>query len=210
MEMTEKKFAMPYTLQFFAEDDDSNGGENEGEGKTEPTIEELQAEIANQKNLYENSEKLRQKEKAALDKALKEVARLTKESRANKTEAEIEAENKRVEFENLQEENKELRAYKQLNEAKDRYLLQGMSSENALKAAEAEVAGDMDALAEIQKKHTEALIKTKEAEWKKTRPDANVGTGNSWQSLTKEEILAIEDDQERYQAIAANREKFNF
>ena len=210
MEMTEKKFAMPYTLQFFAEDDDSNGGENEGEGKTEPTIEELQAEIANQKNLYENSEKLRQKEKAALDKALKEVARLTKESRANKTEAEIEAENKRVEYENLQEENKELRAYKQLNEAKDRYLLQGMSSENALKAAEAEVAGDMDALAEIQKKHTEALIKTKEAEWKKTRPDANVGTGNSWQSLTKEEILAIEDDQERYQAIAANREKFNF
>ncbi len=210
MEMTEKELAFPYRLQFFAEGDEPNGGNEGGEGGNEPTIEELKAEIASQKDLLENAEKLRQKEKAALDKALKEVARLTKESRANKTEAEIEAENKRVEFENLQEENKELRAYKQLNEARERYLLQGMNADTAKKAAEAEVNGDMDALVAIQKEHTDAMIKAKEAEWKKSRPDANVGTGNSWQSMTREEILAIEDEKERYNAIAANREKFGF
>lgn len=205
--MEEKKSTMPWNLQFFAEGDETDGGNDGGEGENELTVEELKAEITNQKNLLENAEKLRQKEKAALDKALKEVARLTKESRANKTEAEIDAENKRVEFENMQEEIKELRAYKQLNEAKERYLLQGMNPETAQKAAEAEVSGDMDALVSIQKAHTDALIKAKEAEWMKSRPNANVGTG-SYSSMTKEEILAIEDDEERVRAIAQHPEMF--
>ena len=204
--MNEKKLMFPYRLQFFAEGDDA-GDDNGGDGNTEPTLEELKAELAMQKDLAENAEKNRQRDKAALDKALKEVARLTKESRANKTEAEIEAENKRIEFENMQEEMKELRAYKQLNEAKERYLLQGMDAETAQKAAEAEVNHDMDALVGIQKAHTEAMIKAKEAEWKKSRPNATVGTG-SYSSMTKEEILAIEDDDERIRAIAQHPEFF--
>ena len=204
--MNEKKLMFPYRLQFFAEGDNA-GDDNGGDGNTEPTLEELKAELAMQKDLAENAEKNRQRDKAALDKALKEVARLTKESRANKTEAEIEAENKRIEFENMQEEMKELRAYKQLNEAKERYLLQGMDAETAQKAAEAEVNHDMDALVGIQKAHTEAMIKAKEAEWKKSRPNATVGTG-SYSSMTKEEILAIEDDDERIRAIAQHPEFF--
>ena len=206
--MNEKKLIFPYRLQFFAEGDDTGAtDDNGGDGNTEPTLEELKAELAMQKDLAENAEKNRQRDKAALDKALKEVARLTKESRANKTEAEIEAENKRIEFENMQEEMKELRAYKQLNEAKERYLLQGMDAETAQKAAEAEVNHDMDALVGIQKAHTEAMIKAKEAEWKKSRPNATVGTG-SYSSMTKEEILAIEDDDERIRAIAQHPEFF--
>ena len=203
--MDEKKFLMPFTLQFFAEGDDPEGGDPE-EGK-EPTIEELKAQLEEQKALAENAEKNRQKDKAALDKALKEVARLTKESRANKTEAEIEAENKRVEFEKMQEELTELRSYKQFKEAQERYLIQGMDAETAKKAAEAEVNHDMDALVQIQKAHTEALLKAQEAEWKKSRPGASVG-GGSFPAMTKEEILAIEDDEERVRAIAQHPEIF--
>lgn len=207
MNMEEKKFLMPFNLQFFAEGDDA-GNDNGGSDDTkEPTIEELKLQLEEQKALAENAEKIRQKDKAALDKALKEVARLTKESRANKTEAEIEAENKRVEFEKMQEELSELREFKQLKEAQERYLIQGMDAETAKKAAEAEVNHDMDALVQIQKAHTEALLKAQEAEWKKSRPGASVGSG-SFPAMTKEEILAIEDDDERVRAIAQHPEFF--
>lgn len=206
MEIKEKN-QRPFNLQFFAEGDpdstpDGNGGEDDA-----PTIEELQSQLAIATGKAEETEKLRQKDKAALDKALKEVARLTKEARANKTEAEIEAENKRLEAEKVQEELASLREYRRHNEAKERYLLQGMDAENATKAADAEVAGDMDALADIQKRHTESLIKAKEAEWKKNRPNPTVGDG-SYPTMTKEEIFKIEDDQERLKAIAQNMSLF--
>ena len=96
----------------------------------------------------------------------------------------------------------ELEGYKQKNEAKERYLLQGMAPELAIKAAEAEVTGDMDALADIQKQHTDALIKAKEAEWKKSRPPVNAGEGGT--TMTKEQIHAIKDPTERQMAIAQN------
>ena len=207
MNMEEKKFLMPFNLQFFAEGDDAGTPDGGDDERKEPTIEELKAQLEEQKALAENAEKIRQKDKAALDKALKEVARLTKESRANKTEAEIEAENKRVEFEKMQEELSELREFKQLKEAQERYLIQGMDAETAKKAAEAEVNHDMDALVQIQKAHTEALLKAQEAEWKKSRPGASVGSG-SFPAMTKEEILAIEDDDERVRAIAQHPEFF--
>lgn len=212
MEQTEKKLAFPYRLQFFAEGDDNGGdnGDNGGGEDEQPTIEELQSRIAIAEAAAEAEKTARQKDKVALDKALKEVARLTKEARANKTEAEIEAENKRLEAERIQEELVELRDYRKRNEAKDRYLAQGMTPENASKAADAEVTGNMDALAEVQRQHTDALIKAKEVEWKKSRPDANVGAGGAWASMTREEIMAIEDDAERQKAIAANHEKFGF
>lgn len=212
-----EKNLLPLNLQFFADDPgnagdgagnppDNDGGDGGNDGG-ELTIEELKAQLEISKNAAEASEKARKKDKEALDRALKDVARLKKEAMANKTDAEIEAENKRLEAEKLQEELTELRDYKQRNEAKERYLMQGMNPEMAQKAAEAEVTHDMDSLMEIQKQHTEALIKAKEAEWKKTRPQANVGDG-SYPNMTKEEIMAIEDDGERQKAIAANMHLF--
>lgn len=206
MERTETLF--PYKLQFFAEgEDDGNQGGDDNNDQKEPTIEELKSQLEIANNAAEVAEKARKKDKEALDKALKEVARLTKEARANKSEAEIEAEKKRVEDEEMREELENLRSYKRLNEAKERYLIQGMDAETAQKAAEAEVSGDMDALTKIQKAHTDNLLKEKEAEWKKSRPGANVGNG-SYSVMTKEEILAIEDDEERVRAIAQHPEFF--
>lgn len=201
---------LPYELQFFAEEGEPT---NEPSGKNEPTepvtepednndqvtIEQLTAELAKERAA-------RQKDKLALDKVLKENGEIKKSLRAKQTEQEIEDEAKREEAEQVKAHIAELEEYKQRNEAKERYLLQGMDAETAKKAAEAEVSGDMDELAAIQKQHTDALIKAKEAEWKASRPALNSGSGTS--SMTKEEILAIEDDAERRLKIAENIELF--
>lgn len=169
-------------------------------------IERLKTELETERAATKAEKAQRQKDKAALDKALKDVARLTKESREKMSEAEIEAQEKRLEAERLQEELSDLRVYKQKNEAKERYLMQGMSVDLAVEASEAEVAGDMNKLADIQKRHTDALLKAKEAEWKASRPRVNAGDGSV--SMTKEEIMAIKDPVERQAAIARNLDQF--
>ena len=140
--------------------------------------------------------------KTALDKALKENGGLTKQLRARMNAEEQEEAAKAEAEEQRKAYIAELEGYKQKNEAKERYLLQGMSAELAVKAAEAEVTGDMDLLADIQKQHTDSLIKAKEAEWKKSRPAVNAGDGDA--TMTKEEIFAIKDASERQKAIAKN------
>ena len=181
--------------------------DNSTENETpEAAVERLKAELEAERAVSKAEKTQRQKDKAALDKALKDVARLTKESREKMSEAEIEAQEKRLEAERLNEEIEELRAYKHKNEAKERYLLQGMSPELAIEAAEAEVAGDMDKLADIQHKHTDAILKAKEAEWKASRPRVNAGDGSV--SMTKEEIMQISDRKQRLEAIARNIDQF--
>ena len=148
---------------------DAGGGTD---GKTEVTLESLMAKIATLE--VENK-----KNKAALDKALKEKGDITKQYREVLTEAQ----QAKIDQENADEERKQyvadLEKFKATAEAKARYALQGMSEDLALKAADAEISGDMDALATIQKQHTESLIKKKEAEWQKSRPPVNAGTGNN-------------------------------
>lgn len=179
---------------------------NTADESPETAIEKLKAELEAERAATKAEKTQRQKDKAALDKALKDVARLTKENREKMSEAEIEAQEKRIEAEHLQEELAELREYKRKSEAKERYQLQGMTAELAVEAAEAEVSGDMDKLAEIQHKHTESLLKAKEAEWKASRPRVNAGDGSV--SMTKEEIMAIDDPVARREAIARNLDQF--
>lgn len=207
-----KNKLFPYDLQFFADDPGESGETSEGETGTETketgteenekpaesselTVEQLKAELAKERAA-------RQRDKIALDKVLKENGDVKKQLRAKQTAQEVEEEAKREESEAQKAYVAELEEYKHKNEAKERYLLQGMDAETAKKAAEAEVNGDMDELASIQKKYMETKIKEKEAEWKKSRPQLNAGEGGS--SMTKEEIMAIKDTAERQKAIAAN------
>ena len=83
-----------------------------------------------------------------------------------------------------------------------------LTAELAAKAAEAEVKGDMDALADIQKQHTTALIKEKEKEWKASRPQLNAGSG-AGAGMTMDEIQAIPDTEARVKAIAQNIDLYN-
>jgi hypothetical protein len=200
---------MRYDLQFFAEDTGSSGedttplddtsGTNEPENETTKTYEDALAEIAAAKAETK-------KMKAERDAALKKAGDSTKALRAKQSEEERKAEEEQAKLEERNEYIKGLEEYKARNEAKNRYLIQGMDAELAAQAAEAEISGDMDALADIQKKHTESLIKAKEAEWKKNAPRVNFSSDSS---MTKEEIMAIADEGERQRAIAQHLDLFN-
>lgn len=204
-------------LQFFAEETsqstedsttpDESVAETGNEGSTgeekipQKTYEDARAEIA-------AAQAEVKKLKAERDAALKKSGEAQKALRAKMTEAELEAEKAAQEDEERKAYVSELENYKKQNEAYKRYRLQGMETSLAEKAAKAEIDGDMDALADIQKQHTQALIKEKEAEWKASRPRVNIGDGED-SSMTKEEIMAIKDVNERQKAIAAHLDLFN-
>lgn len=149
---------------------DNVGSNNAPNSEPEVTIESLMARVA-------ELEAEGKKNKTALDKALKEKGDITKQYREVLTEAQ----QAKIDKENADEEHRQyvagLEEFKKKAEAKARYALQGMSVELADKAAEAEIAGDMDALATIQRQNTENLIKQKEAEWLKSRPQVATGAG---------------------------------
>ena len=198
---------LPINLQFFAEDAaegaDESSVSTDGDDKSEPdegepskSYEDALSEIAAAKA---EAKKL----KAERDAALKKTGEISKQLRAKMSEDELKAEQDAQAKEEKEAHIKELEQYKAENEALKRYRLQGMSDELATKAAKAEIEGDMDALADVQKQHTQSLIKAKEAEWKASRPRVNVGDDED-SSMTKEEILAIQDRDERTKAIAKN------
>lgn len=166
----------------------------------EPTIEELKARLAAKEAAYA-------KLKAANDKTSKSEAELKRQLREKMSVQEQEAAVKEEEAERQKEYIESLEDYKRRNEAKERYMMQGMDAEMAVKAADAEVTNDYDALADIQKQHTDNLIRAREAEWKKSRPRVNMGSGE-YSSMTKEEIMAIPDRAERRRAIAMNQDAF--
>ena len=194
---------LPLRLQFFAEGDtgasDQAGTQNDP-GTDAETLESLKTELA-------EARAEQAKIKAALDKQMKQNGDLTKQLRSRQSQQEIEDEEKKAAEAEMKEHIASLEAYKRENEAKERYLLQGMDADMAKKAASAEVAGDMDQLADIQRQYTASVIKAKEAEWKKSMPKAHIGDG-SYPAMTREEILAIEDQEERTAAIARHLDLF--
>lgn len=133
-----------------------------------PSIEELMTELAKEK-----AEKV--KLKNSLDNASSEAAKYKKALREKQSAEEIQNEEKQKAEEQQRQYIADLETFKKKAEAKSRYALQGMTEELATQAAEAEVSGDYDLLARVHKQHTEALLKAKEAEWLKNRPDPQAG-----------------------------------
>lgn len=219
--MINEKNNIPLNLQFFAQDapeadqkqeqqNDQTGADAQSEGTDSADaggqdesrkMEDLMAEIARMK-VNE------QKAKRELDKALREKAEAKNALRAKQTAEEIEDEAKREEKEAHDAEFSRLQEFERKTLAKDRYLIQGMSAEMAEKAAIAEVSGDMDALSEIQRQHYEEKLKAARADWQKSIPQPQFGTGE-YSSMTKEQIMAIKDNDARIQAIARNQHLFN-
>ena len=143
-------------------------------------LDQLKAELEKERAERKAEQQAAKKNKDALDKALHDVAKLTKERRAEMTDAQREAAEREERWNALVEKNEELERYKQTNMAKERYLSRGMPHDLATKAAE--------------------------AEWKKSRPPVNRGDGST--SMTKEEIMAITDPVARREAIARNIDQF--
>ena len=86
--MQERKM-MPYNLQFFAEGEEVTTTEPDNAGEDAESIEALKQQLADERAA-------KAKDKAALDKALKQVGDLTKQLRSRQTQQEIDEEAKRA------------------------------------------------------------------------------------------------------------------
>lgn len=162
---------------------DNDKSQESVEQEEEVTMDSLMAQLATLK--VENA-----RNKAALDKQMKANGELTKQLRAKMTAAEQEAEEKKAREEEQKQLIDDLKAFKQRAEAKDRYLLMGMTAEFAKKAADAEVKNDMDTLASVMKQYNDYSLKAQQAEFLKNRPDINVGHGEEDELTNLEKEIA--------------------
>lgn len=171
------------------------GGKNHAE-ETTPTVEELMAQLAS-----ERAEK--EKYKNASDKASSEASKYKKQLRSKQTAEEQEAA-AREEADRIQKENYE-NAMKELNHIKAVAAYKNISEKAVDTLIEAVSDGDHGAIAKIIENEVKAAVASAKSEWMKTRPAVNTGQSGS---MTKEQIMAIQDRDERLRAIAANRNLF--
>lgn len=160
----------------------------------------------NQETVIENSISKAEydKLKSALDKALKEKGDITKQLRAKQSEDERlmaeQAEQQRIreeEYELLKAENNRMKAvgaYKSIsNEKVVEKLIEAVSN------------ADHNEIALIIDNEIKAAVKSAQAEWLKSRPQANIGTDSA---ITRDEIMAIKDSAERQAMMAQHIELF--
>lgn len=182
---------MPMNLQFFAESpgdggDGGEGGSDGGEGgggeNDTPTVEELMAQLAQERATNAQN-------KAALDRALKEKGELTKNLRKRMTAEETANEEKRLADEAKDAEIKELKEKFRTMDYSKRYMGIGMDEKTAESLSE--LTGDLsdvDKFFSALDKFVKAKIKTAGEnavqELIKSNPDIKAGTGsadkNAW------------------------------
>lgn len=167
------------------------------QGDSTPTVEELMSQLAS-----ERAEK--EKYKNASDKASSEAAKYKKELRAKQTVEEQEAEAK-AEADKLRDEELET-LRKELNHNKAISAYKEIKNEKVVETLiEAVADSDHNAIATIIENEKKAAVKEAQAEWLLSRPQANAG---AYSSMTKEQIMAISDRNERIRAIAQNQNLF--
>lgn len=179
---------------------ESDTTENQTQGAASndtPTVDELMAQLA-----VANAE--RDKNKLALDKALKEKGEVTKALRAKQTAEEQEAEAQKEAQRLADEERESMR--KELNHIKAVNAYKAIADEKSVeKLIDAVSDADHNAIAQIIADECKKAVAEAEAKWLKDRPRVNHG---QYSSMTKDQIMAIQDRDERMKAIAMNRDLF--
>lgn len=163
-----------------------------------PSVEELMSQLAN-----ERAEK--ERFKTQYGKASSEAAKYKKDLRSKQTAEEQEAEAK-AEAERLQNEKYE-EAISELNRMKAVSAYKNVSEKSVEKLIDAVSDADHNAIAKIIENEVKAAISNAQAEWMKSRP--RVQSGGEYSGMTKEQIMAIPDRDERRKAIAMNIELFS-
>lgn len=153
-----------------------------------------------QKLMVENA-----KMKRAFDKASSEAADYKKKYNATLSEKE-QADLAKAEAEARRDERlAELERENSIHKFTESFLDLGYDKESAIAAATAQVDNDVDTLFKLQKKIIDAKVQAKEQELIKDIPRAKTGV---YASMTAEQIMAIEDREERHKAIAENIDLF--
>lgn len=165
-----------------------------------PSVDELMAQLA-----QERAD--REKVKQSLDKTLKENGELKKTIRSKQTTEEAEAEERKETEAKRQQEYED--ALNELNHIKATQayasvLVDEKQIENMVSAV---ADGDHKNIALILDTAIKAEVKKAQAEWLKSRPQPNVGSG-AYSGMTKDQIMQISDRAERRKAIAENMDLF--
>jgi hypothetical protein len=161
----------------------------------------LSTEEQLQKLLVENA-----KLKRSFDKAASEASDYKKKYNATLSEQEKASLEKAEEQARREERLAELERENSIHRYTESYLDLGYDKETAIKAATAQVDGDVDTLFTLQKKVIDEKVLAKEQELIKDIPRAKTGV---YSSMTAEQIMAIPDREERRRAINENIELFS-
>lgn len=173
--------------------------------QTTPKVDEnpttLSTEEQLQKLLVENA-----KLKRSFDKAASEASDYKKKYNATLSEQEKASLEKAEEQARRDERLAELERENSIHRYTESYLDLGYDKESAVKAATAQVDGDVDTLFTLQKKIIDEKVLAKEQELIKDIPRAKTGV---YSSMTADQIMAIPDRDERRRAMMENIELFS-
>jgi len=161
----------PYNLQFFAEGDPEP--EPTPTPDPEPTPEpELSAEEQMQQIRIDNA-----RLKKAMDKAASEAASYKKQLNAKMSADEVALQEKAEQEAEREEKFNQLVKENTVNKLAKNYMKLGYPEDKATEAATAQHEGDTEKLFKIQGEIQQLLVKQKEAEWIKSRPQVSSGVG---------------------------------
>lgn len=163
--------------------------------KPTPSVEEQLQQL-----MIENA-----KLKRSVDKASSEAADFKKKYNATLSEKEQADIQKAEEQARRDERLAELERENSIHKFTESFLDLGYDKKTAIAAATAQVDGDVDTLFKLQKKIIDEKVMAKEQELIKDIPRAKTGT---YASMTKDQIMAIADRDERHKAMAENLELF--
>lgn len=162
-----------------------------------PSVEELMAQLATAKADAE-------KYKNANDKLSKSEAEMKRQLRAKLTAEEQEAEAQKEAQRLADEERESMR--KELNHIKAVNAYKSIPDEKVVEnLIDAISDADHNAIAQIIANECKKAVAEAEAKWLKDRPRVQHG---QYSSMTKEQIMAITDRDEKLRAIAMNPELF--
>lgn len=178
---------------------ETNASEVAEESNT-PSVEELMSQLEEANNRADRN-------KAELDKALKENGTLKKEKRASMSEAERLAEEKAEADRQREEHVKDLEARLNRREAEMAY--KSVSDEKMVESLiDAVSDADHNAIANILEKYASAKVKEAQAEWMKSRPRVNMGGEGG---ITKEqfEAMSLTEKSKLYRENKAEYDRLN-
>lgn len=191
--VTENQQATQQEVQQETNQNQESGQENR------PSVEELLARLAEKEA---ENQKLQNKNNALSS----ENAKQKQVIRANQTAEQREAD-ERAEALRLANEEKEA-AQQELNHMKAIAAYKSISDEKTVEnLIEAISESDHASIALIIEREKEKAVKEAKAEWQKSIPQPQFGTGE-YSSMSKKDIMAIKDTAERQKAILANRQMF--
>ena len=177
---------------------DTTASTNLNKPDEQPTPSDSQEQM--QQLMIENA-----KLKRAMDKAASEAADYKKKYNATLSEQEKASLEKAEEQARRDERLAELERENSIHKFTESFLDLGYDKESAIAAATAQVDNDVETLFKLQKKVIDDKVLAKEQELIKSIPRAKTGV---YASMTKEQIMDIQDRTERHKAMAENWELF--